>query len=62
MPNNSLSSHKNIEPESGVLYIVGTPIGNLSDLYQEPNILKCIFNFLRRHRTNKKDNEQIDFK
>ncbi len=25
-------SHRNIEPESGVLYIVGTPIGNLSDL------------------------------
>ena len=28
----SLSSHKNPEPESGVLYIVGTPIGNLNDL------------------------------
>ena len=26
------SSHKNQEPESGVLYIVGTPIGNLDDL------------------------------
>ena len=26
------SSHKNKEPESGVLYIVGTPIGNLDDL------------------------------
>ena len=26
------SSHKNPEPESSVLYIVGTPIGNLSDL------------------------------
>ena len=28
----SLFSHKNPEPESGVLYIVGTPIGNLNDL------------------------------
>ena len=32
MDNKSLSSHKNSEPESGVLYIVGTPIGNLNDL------------------------------
>ncbi len=28
----SSSSHKNRKPESGVLYIVGTPIGNLSDI------------------------------
>ncbi len=28
----ALSSHKKEEPESKVLYIVGTPIGNLSDL------------------------------
>ena len=32
MNNKSLSSHKNQEPESGFLYIVGTPIGNLNDL------------------------------
>ena len=25
-------SHKNQEPEKGVLYVVGTPIGNLSDI------------------------------
>tara|TARA_Y100001978_G_scaffold117916_1_gene105151 strand:+ start:943 stop:1806 length:864 start_codon:yes stop_codon:yes gene_type:complete len=25
-------SHKNQEPENGVLYVVGTPIGNLSDI------------------------------
>ena len=29
---NSPLSHRNIEPESGVLYVVGTPIGNLSDI------------------------------
>ena len=32
MYNNYLLSHRNQEPESGVLYIVGTPIGNLNDL------------------------------
>ena len=32
MNNKLLSSHKNQEPESSVLYIVGTPIGNLNDL------------------------------
>ena len=26
------SSHKKQEPESGFLYIVGTPIGNLNDI------------------------------
>ena len=29
---NSSLSHRNIEPEKKVLYIVGTPIGNLSDI------------------------------
>ena len=32
MNNKFTSSHKNSEPESNVLYIVGTPIGNLQDL------------------------------
>ena len=32
MNNNSSLSHKNNEPKEGVLYIVGTPIGNLNDL------------------------------
>tara|TARA_B100000212_G_scaffold61182_1_gene41490 strand:+ start:1005 stop:1886 length:882 start_codon:yes stop_codon:yes gene_type:complete len=32
MDTNTLSSHKNTEPESSVLYIVGTPIGNLNDI------------------------------
>ena len=32
MTNNYPLSHRNPEPESSVLYMVGTPIGNLSDL------------------------------
>ena len=32
MNNKSLFSHKSQEPENNVLYVVGTPIGNLSDI------------------------------
>ena len=32
MTNNYLLSHRNPEPENSVLYVVGTPIGNLNDI------------------------------
>ena len=34
MSNNSLLSHRKEEPENGILYLVGTPIGNLNDISQ----------------------------